>query len=675
MTTTTRVRPHDAMRLVLRRLNTHGRKVDQDPTGGPIWFVACPNHDGRSGIIRFDQHNDGTVAVHPHRDNGEIVCEPGQILGALAIDDDRIRPFSNNGHGGLGTKADPFARPARPRNTDGPTEDSYEIFERLKTALVEGGYDEGRGASGRYRCPACGAKGDGHGLRITHKPNAFGTKRKVLLICDSNRCEPEEILEPLGMTLADICAGDDVDDLDGEDDPSPTQAATNPVDKSESSRPGPADSEADLANARRLVDMFGDRLRYVVSWKKWLCWDGTRWAVDDTGEAIRYAKKIADMLPKFAKGGWPSRTQTAAGINAMLNLAGTETGIALSPADLDADPYLLNVGNGTLDLRTRQLRPHNPDDLLTKICGANYHPDAAAPEFTTFLDKVQPEKTMRDFLARLFGHAMLGKVVEHVLAILYGVGANGKTTLVEAVSRVFGDYARPIEPGLLIDRGDAHPTGTAALFGLRLAVTHETDAGRRLAEGTVKRLTGGDKITARRMREDFWDFDPSHSIVMHTNHKPIVRGTDEGIWRRLRFVPFDVVIPEDKRDGKLPERLATEADGILAWVVTGYRQWQDRGLAEPEQVTAATSAFRGESDMLGLFLEQRCRLDAGPFATVQSSHLFASWCDWCKRENVDAGTQTAFSRELADRGYDKKKDGLGHMVWAGIDLYADEADK
>jgi putative DNA primase/helicase len=282
---------------------------------------------------------------------------------------------------------------------------------------------------------------------------------------------------------------------------------------------------------------------------------------------------------------------------------------------------------------------------------------------------------MRDFLARLFGHALLGKVVEHVLAILYGVGANGKTTLVEAVTPAFGDYARPVDPGLLIDRGDVHPTGTAALFGLRLAVTHDTDAGRRLAEGTVKRLTGGDKITARRMREDFWDFDPSHSIVMHTNHKPIVRGTDEGIWRRLRFVPFGVVIPEGKRDGKLPERLALEADGILAWVVDGYRQWQDRGLAEPEQVTAATSAFRGESDMLGLFLAEKCRINAGPHAAVQSSHLFAAWLNWCKRENVEPGTQTAFSRDMTDRGYDKTKDGLGRMVWTGIDLYADEEDK
>jgi putative DNA primase/helicase len=434
-------------------------------------------------------------------------------------------------------------------------------------------------------------------------------------------------------------------------------------------------AEADLANARRLAAAYSDQLRYVVTWDRWLCWDVTRWACDDTGQAVRYAKQVADRLPKKVKGGGPSRTQTRAGIAAMLSLAGTEPQIAVAPGQLDADPYLLNVANGTVDLRTGELRPHEPADLLTKIAGAAYDPAAEAPGFAAFLQRVQPDEAMRDFLARLFGHALLGKVVEHILAVLYGVGANGKTTLVEAVTKVFGDYGRPVDPGLLIDRGDVHPTGTAALFGLRLAITHETDAGRRLAEGTVKRLTGGDKITARRMREDFFDFDPSHSIVMHTNHKPVVRGTDEGIWRRLRFVPFLVVVPEAERDGKLLDRLALEADGILAWLVAGYRQWRDRGLAEPEPVTVATTAFRSESDMLGLFLTERCRLDAGQHATVQSSVLFSEWIDWCKRENAEPGTLTAFGRAMLDRGYDKKKNGIGQMVWVGIGLSAGEGDE
>lgn len=432
------------------------------------------------------------------------------------------------------------------------------------------------------------------------------------------------------------------------------------------------DHEADLANARWLVHMHGDRMRYVMAWKQWLCWDGQRWKADETGQAWRYAKAVADTLPKRSKNR-PARAQTRPGLEAMLKIAETEEEVAIAPSQLDADPYLLNVTNGTVDLRTGKLRPHDPDDLLTKMGGAAYHSEAEAPEFVKFLERIQPDQSMRDFLARLLGHALLGKVVEHILAIFYGIGANGKTTLVEAVAAAFGDYADVIEPGLLIDRGDAHPTGTSDLFGLRLAITHETDEGRRLAEGTVKRLTGGDRVKARRMRENFWTFDPSHSIIMHTNHKPIVRGTDEGIWRRLRFVPFNIVIPENERDGKLPERLKLEVDGILTWILEGYQQWQNHGLAEPNQVIDATTAFRGESDMLGSFLEERCLLN--DYAHVRSSELFATWIAWCKKENVEPGTQKGFTRQMLDRGYDKKRGTGGAVIWQGIGLYTDETDE
>ena len=254
MTAATRVRANQAMRLILRRFNGHGRDINQDDRGGPTWVGTCPNHDGRAGMVRFDQHTNGTVSVHPHRDNGEIVCEPSAILAAVAIADDRIRLFTaNNGHGDIGTSADPFARPARTQST-GPAEDSHEIFERLNQALVDAGCAGTRSHTGRYRCPACGSPGDGHGLRITHNPNAAGTKRKVLLICDTNRCETEEILERLGMTLAEICAGDDVDDLGGGD-----EVEAEPVDRSQSS----ALTFATLAELCARVDAAGPR-RYLI---------------------------------------------------------------------------------------------------------------------------------------------------------------------------------------------------------------------------------------------------------------------------------------------------------------------------------------------------------------------------------------------------------------------------
>lgn len=255
-----------------------------------------------------------------------------------------------------------------------------------------------------------------------------------------------------------------------------------------------------------------------------------------------------------------------------------------------------------------------------------------------------------------------------MLPIFQGEGGNGKSTLVDAVMTALGDYADAADAGLLTARSfDAHPTGVADLCGLRLAVLHETDKGRRLAEGTVKRLTGGDRLKARRMREDFWSFDPSHTFVMLTNHKPIVTGTDEGIWRRLRLVPWNVVIPDAERDEQLGARLAGELDAVLAWLVTGYRDWHTHGLAEPEQVTAATTAYRAESDVLRRFLDQCCL--TGPHYHAGSTELFTAWSKWCADEGEDPGTQTAFATALQNKGYDKRKSN-GTMRWAGIGLTA-----
>jgi putative DNA primase/helicase len=624
-------------------------ELPMHPVADGMWRGQCPWHKSEYTVtVEEGPGPDDPVTIHPCPGG----CAPEEISRLLSLNG-QAKPPEQWTHIRTETAKKRFGTP-----------DAADQYLRVVAALLAQGHGgrrsdvNGTAGDGRYTCPACGAPGDGHGLKVS-----VGATQPVVMHCYGCQAPVEEILAALGLTWADISRPlppltefeyDGPDGKADETDPRPNGKAT----------------DTELATARRLAATFGDRIRYVVPWRKWLIWDGQRWKDDDTGQISRYAKKIADGIPT-KKG---PRFHTAAGIAAMINLAGTEPGIALAPETLDTDPYLVNCLNGTLDLRTLQLRPHDPADLITKLAGAAYHPDAVAPRFVEFLERIQPDPDMRGFLARLFGHALLGKVVEHILAILYGVGANGKTTLVEAVTKVFGDYARPIEPGLLIDRGDVHPTGVAALFALRLAITHETDEGRRLAEGTVKRLTGGDKITARRMREDFWDFEPSHSIVMHTNHKPIVRGTDEGIWRRLRFVPFAVAIPEDERDSKLPELLAGELDGILTWIIDGYRQWQDHGLAAPEQVTEATAEFRGESDMLALFLAERCNVDAGQFATVQSSVLFAAWVEWCKRENVDAGTQTRFSREMTKRGYDKGKDGLSHMVWKGLSLWNDVPD-
>lgn len=444
--------------------------------------------------------------------------------------------------------------------------------------------------------------------------------------------------------------------------------------------PLPREPLTDFGNARRLVIAYGARLRHVGSWNRWLAWDGRVWTDDTTGEAHRCAKAIGRALQheaarqegdaRKAYRRAADRGESAAGVAAMLTLAATEPEIAIRHEQLDADPWLLNVANGVLDLRDQTLTGHDPSLLLTRMATAAYEHDAPRAAFDEFLARVQPDPDMRAFLARLLGHALLGKVVEQVMPVLHGAGANGKSVLVETVLSALGDYGTTGDPALLTDGGNPHPTGVADLFGRRLVAIHETDAGRRLAEGTVKRLTGETRVKARRMREDFWEFDASHTLVMVTNHRPVVRGDDEGIWRRLRLVPFDVVIPEHERDTRLGDRLLLEQSGVLAWLVEGYTAWARSGLSVPDHVREATSAYRTESDHLGQWLTDNCL--TGPHYWARAGDLYSSWSKWARNEGADPGTQTAFGRALTDRGFTKSKSGT--IRWTGIALAGDDPE-
>ena len=457
-------------------------------------------------------------------------------------------------------------------------------------------------------------------------------------------------------------------------------ASLEELDEPGATDPLPDEPMTELGYARRLIEVYGSRLRFVVAWNRWLIWDGTRWGTDTDGQVQRWMKVTARTVTSaiVLDGGdketlrAAKRAESNAGVKGALNLASTEPEIAISPDALDADPYLLNCRNGTIDLRTGELSKHDPARLLTKMAGAAFDPETGGPEFAKFLERIQPDEAMREFLARLLGHALDGTVTAHILPIFYGDGANGKSTLVDAVMAALGDYADAADPDLLRARTfDAHPTGVADLFGLRLALLHESDSGHRLAEGTVKRLTGGDRLKARRMREDFWSFEPSHTFVMLTNHKPVVGGTDEGIWRRLRLVPFEVVIPAAERDEDLGSKLAAEADAVLTWLVAGYRAWRESGFTEPQQVTEATDAYRAESDPLGRFLKERCH--QLPDLHVGSTALFTAYERWCAVEREDAGTPTAFGNAMKAKGFESRRS--NGIRWRGIGLAAEDSQE
>ncbi|MEJ7765735.1 MAG: phage/plasmid primase, P4 family, partial [Acidimicrobiales bacterium] len=333
----------------------------------------------------------------------------------------------------------------------------------------------------------------------------------------------------------------------------------------------------------------------------------------------------------------------------------------------DAEPWLLNVRNGTLDLRSGRLRPHRAGDLLTKQAAASYHPEAEAPTWSTFLARVLPDLDVRTFVQRSLGYAATGIVAESLLWLAYGGGANGKTTLLGTVEAVLGDYAAPAAPDLLLAGRDQHPTALADLKGARLVLTSELDDGRRLAEATAKQLTGGDVIKARVMRGDFFSFAPTHHLWVQTNHRPGVRGTDTGIWRRLRLVPFEVTVPVSEQDPRLGEKLRTEAGGILAWLVQGCLDWQQHGLTEPLAVWHATADYRAEEDSIGTFLTDCCIEQEQ--ATVSAADLYDAYRTWADANGERQLNQRRFGQQLTERNLERRKHGpQRRWSWFGLGL-------
>jgi len=428
--------------------------------------------------------------------------------------------------------------------------------------------------------------------------------------------------------------------------------------------------------AYRLAKSHKDKLLHVHG-IGWLSWDGTRWSADDPGAPKRAVldvlrNALAESLDDKELRADVRKCESAAGVAGVLDLAAALVEFAVTVADLDADPYLLNVANGTLDLRTRELHPHGPADRITKVTRAAYVPDAPTATWGTFLAEVLPDTEVRQFVQRLAGVGLLGLVVEHVLPILTGTGANGKGTFYKAVSHALGDYASTVEPDLFLHRQGAHPTGEMDLLGIRWCVVSETEKDRRLAEATMKRLTGGDTIRARRMRQDFIEFTPSHTAIMVTNHLPKVSGDDPAIWRRLRVVPFNVVIPEVERDKHLDEQLQLDADAVLAWAVTGYLDYAGRGeLAEPDSVVTATDDYQKASDAVARFLDDETTRCNG-FST--NADLFARWSRWAVVDGTEPISQRAFGQALDTHGLPSVKGTGGKRIRRGVILNSEDGD-
>jgi putative DNA primase/helicase len=421
--------------------------------------------------------------------------------------------------------------------------------------------------------------------------------------------------------------------------PLPAPGVENPSPPSISSSEIP--EATDLGRALRFIERFGNDIRYVHEWNRWLVFEDGRWNIDGNGAAHRLSAELckeavarALTLPGENERSSALRGATAWGnvrtVDDMLAAARNDSRVIVRPEQLDADPWLVGARNGVVDLRTGIITEHSREQLVTKFVGADFDHTAKCPRWERFLEEVFADEAVRRFVWKVAGYSLSGHTTEHLFMFLHGRGANGKSTLLEILNAAFGDYAIRAGARLLydIDRRGAPPDHQIAeLLGRRLVVANETLEGGKLNEGAIKDITGGDTLRGERKYEAGFSFRPTAKIWLAGNHKPTIRGTDDGIWRRVRLIPFERQFGPEERDENLHSKLLAELPGILNWLVEGAILWQMEGLTPPPIVQEAVADYRSEQDTLADFLDE-CISHEDAGATLPHSHLYAAYREW-----------------------------------------------
>ena len=437
----------------------------------------------------------------------------------------------------------------------------------------------------------------------------------------------------------------------------------------------------DAANAEIFIELYGRDVRYIPPWSKWLVWTGSHWRIDDAFQVRQWAAKVPRALYQKAGGDEDAETRKKiVGVARLLEdhkhqsnmLASVMPHVVAHHSDLNRGHFLLNVRNGTLDLTTGRLRPHERADLLTHDTDIFYDPTATCPTWLRFLSAVfSGDDELISFVQRAVGYSLTGATKEQVLFVGHGTGSNGKGKFLNVLRKLLGSLAAPAPAAMLMtSKTERHPTELATLFGKRAVVAQETNEGQRFNESLVKQLTGEDAISARRMREDFWEFEPTHKLWLATNHKPTIKGTDHAIWRRMRLIPFNVKFHdpgagEPVKDLDLEAKLMVELSGILAWAVRGCLDWQRIGLGTSEAVTKATDAYQAEMDVLAAWLADCCVVNK--LAEAKAADLYASYIEWCESQGERPEPQRSFGLRLTERGFSRQRRMVGHF-WIGIGL-------
>ena len=475
----------------------------------------------------------------------------------------------------------------------------------------------------------------------------------------------------------------------------------------------------DMANAARLADEAAGRIAHVEEMKdKWYVYDGARLNLEAKTALVPYVKAIARRLygeaaeleekaqrveeaTTKARGNLSARAlaekekeieqiqecaarrhagadrlESRDGCYAAIDLAKAEPSVRLKLESLDAHPTWLNTPTGTLDLQTGEVWNHRFEDYLTRITTAAYDPAATCPRWEAFLAEVIPSKGVRSFMQRSVGLTLTDITSEQCLWFLYGLGRNGKTTFLNAIRAVLGDYAAAVPASTLMVKahGDDKRNDVARLRGARFVAANEAEDGQQMAEALIKQLTGEDPITVRFLYAEFFEFKPAFKIFLAANHKPAIRGQDIAMWRRIHVVPFTQTIPLEKVDKALPAALAAEASGILNWAIAGFKAWQNGGLRPPKEVTDATDAYKDESDPLGEFFDEYTVKD--PKASVLARDIYKEYEHWAQSTGVKFPmTQQTLGRQLQARGFRAgrlpAREGKAR-VWYGLRLRSEE---
>jgi putative DNA primase/helicase len=435
----------------------------------------------------------------------------------------------------------------------------------------------------------------------------------------------------------------------------------------------------DLGNAERFIDQHQDESRYCPQLKQWFCWVGDRWKRDGADHVIQKAKQtvenieteIGDVDSQSVKEeilAHGKRSQAWSRIKAMIKLAASDPKIQVGIEELDVDQMRLNCQNGTVDLRTGELLPHSRDHFITKSTLISYDKSAACPKWLAFLYKIMAgNESLVNYLQRIIGYALTGSMKEQCLFIFNGFGANGKSTFLEAIRKVLGNYAMHTPSSTLLTNNLAIRNDLARLRGARFVSAVEIGIGKKLDEALTKELTGGDPITSRFLFREYFEQTPSFKLFIAVNYKPEIRGMDHGIWRRIRLIPFDVVLSDEEIDRDLPSKLEAELPGILAWAVQGCLDWQKHGLVMPNEVRSATLEYKEESDILSKFLEDRCEL--GRNEKISIKNLYDAFKNWCDENADDLLSKKTFGHFLKQRGFKQSKnDGIRFWVGLAINL-------